>query len=31
MPGATLFQISHLIVKGDFVEICHDEKTEIQE
>jgi hypothetical protein len=28
--GLTAFQISQLIVNGDFVEICHDEKTEIQ-
>jgi hypothetical protein len=28
--GLTAFQVSQLIVNGDFVEICHDEKTEIQ-
>lgn len=28
--GLTAFQISQLIVNGDFVEICHDQKTEIQ-
>lgn len=28
--GLTAFQISQLLVNGDFVEICHDEKTEIQ-
>ena len=28
--GLTELQVSHLLVNGDFVEICHDDKTEIQ-
>ena len=28
--GLTELQVSQLLVNGDFVEICHDDKTEIQ-
>lgn len=28
--GLTSLQLSNLLVNGDFVEICHDEKTKIQ-
>lgn len=28
--GLTAMQVSRLLVNGDFVEICHDDKTEIQ-
>ncbi len=28
--GLTEQQVSRLLVNGDFVEICHDDKTEIQ-
>ena len=28
--GLTELQVSQLLVSGDFVEICHDDKTEIQ-
>ena len=28
--GLTEHQLSQLLVNGDFVEICHDDKTEIQ-
>ena len=28
--GLTEQQVSQLLVNGDFVEICHDDKTEIQ-
>jgi len=28
--GLTVHQIGQLLVNGDFVEICHDDKTEIQ-
>ena len=28
--GLTELQVSQLLVNGDFVEICHDEKTKIQ-
>ena len=27
--GLTVLQVSQLLVNGDFVEICHDDKTEI--
>ena len=29
--GLTARQVGQLLVNGDFVEICHDDKTEIQE
>jgi len=29
--GLSVRQVGQLLVNGDFVEICHDEKTEIQE
>lgn len=29
--GLTVRQVGQLLVNGDFVEICHDDKTEIQE
>ncbi len=28
--GLTVHQVEQLLVNGDFVEICHDDKTEIQ-
>lgn len=29
--GLTVRQVEQLLVNGDFLEICHDDKTEIQE